>query len=180
MGLAFKKVFTKRTAKNVRCSSAILLLMVIFFIGLMACKTDENVVANDIEIEINDSSMTDSTNSRLIIKMDSKAFTATLLNNPTVTAFRSRLPMTVVMSELNGNEKLYNFSSNLPASASSPKTIRTGDLMLYGSNTLVLFYKTFSTPYSYTRLGRIDDTSGLADAVGAGNVTVTYELEQGK
>ncbi|HRI58226.1 MAG TPA: cyclophilin-like fold protein [Saprospiraceae bacterium] len=79
--------------------------------------------------------------------------------------------------DLNGNEKYVDLSRNLPADASNPGTIQTGDLMLYGSFTLVLFYKSFPTSYSYKKLGRIDDVTGLAAAVGSGNVTVTYELE---
>jgi hypothetical protein len=81
------------------------------------------------------------------------------------------------MVELNGNEKYLDLSPSLPINASNPGTIQVGDLMMYGSSTLVLFYKTFSTSYSYTRLGRIDDVTGLAVALGSGNVTVTFELE---
>ena len=123
------------------------------------------------------SNHTDTTSNQLIIKVGSSTFNATLLNNPAVTEFKQRLPLTVNMSELNGNEKLYRFSTNLPANASNPGTIQTGDLMLYGSNTLVLFYQTFSTTYSYTRLGRIDNPNGLAAALGSGSVTVTFQLE---
>ena len=83
---------------------------------------------------------------------------------------------------INGNETYYNLPKDpdagpLPASASNPGTIQTGDLTLYGSNTLVLFYKTFPTSYSYTRLGRVDNPLGLAAALGTGSVTVTFELE---
>jgi hypothetical protein len=118
------------------------------------------------------------TGSRMRIKIGTNTFTATLYDNATAAAFKSLLPMTINMVELNGNEKYFDLSGNLPTNAASnPRLIQSGDLMIYGSNTLVLFYETFSTSYSYTRLGRINDTKGLAAAVGSGNVTVTYELE---
>ena len=117
------------------------------------------------------------TGSKMLIKIGTNTFTATLYDDATAAAFKSLLPMTVNMVELNGNEKYFDLSGSLPTDASNPRIIQSGDLMIYGSNTLVLFYKAFSTSYSYTRLGRINDTKGLAAAVGSGNVTVTYELE---
>jgi hypothetical protein len=117
------------------------------------------------------------TGNKMRIKIGTKTFPATLYENATAAAFKSLLPMTVKMADLNGNEKYFDLSGNLPTNASNPRTIQSGDLMMYGSNTLVLFYKAFPTSYSYTRLGRINDTEGLAAAVGSGNVTVTYELE---
>jgi len=114
---------------------------------------------------------------KMKIKVGNHTFTATLYDNATTAAFKPMLPMTVNMVELNQNEKYVDLTKHLPTNASNPGTIQNGDLMLYGSNTLVLFYKTFSTSYSYTKLGRIDDVGELSDAVGSGNVTVTFELE---
>jgi hypothetical protein len=110
------------------------------------------------------------------IKIGAKTFIATLYDNETAAAFKSLLPMTIRMNELNGNEKYFDLSVSIPTNASNPRTIQSGDLMMYGSNTLVLFYKTFSTSYSYTKLGRINDAKGLAAAVGSGNVKITCEL----
>jgi hypothetical protein len=116
----------------------------------------------------------------LIITIAGKAFSATLSDNPTAAAFKALLPLSVSMSELNGNEKLYRLPARLPAQPSRPASIRSGDLMLYGENTVVLFYKSFATTYSYTRIGRIDDPAGLERAVGDGSVTVTFAARQTK
>jgi hypothetical protein len=111
------------------------------------------------------------------ITIGSGNFVAALEDNPTARAFRALLPLNVNMAELNGNEKYLKLSNDLPTNPSNPKTIQTGDLMLYGPRTLVLFYKSFPTAYEYTRIGRIKDTTGLAAAIGSASVKVTFEVE---
>lgn len=112
---------------------------------------------------------------RITIRVGDRAFVATLADNPAAAAFSTLLPLSLSMTELNGNEKFAELPSRLPTRASRPPSIRSGDLMLYGAETLVLFYKSFSTTYSYTAIGRIDDPAGLAAALGAGRVAVTFE-----
>ena len=112
------------------------------------------------------------------IIIGSKTFTATLADSETGEAFAALLPLSVTMNELNGNEKYHYLSSSLPTAAYQPGTIHAGDLMLYGNNYVVLFYETFNTSYSYTRLGVIDNPSGLAEALGVGNVSVRFENGQ--
>ncbi len=114
---------------------------------------------------------------KIKITVGTRHFTATCYTNATATAFSAQLPMTITMTELNGNEKYGDLPKALPTNASNPGTIENGDLMLYGSGTLVLFYKTFSTSYNYTRIGRIENPSGLAAALGSGNAKVTFEAE---
>lgn len=115
-------------------------------------------------------------NRNITIRVGDRSYAVTLENNATARAFSALLPMTVTINEMNGNEKYYYLSENLPTDNYRPGTIRNGDLMLYGSNCVVLFYETFSSSYSYTRIGQFDNPSGLASALGRGNVTVTFEI----
>lgn len=117
------------------------------------------------------------TNKMRVIVGD-KTFPATLADNITAEGFRELLPLTIDMNELNGNEKYHYFSNSFPVDESVPDMIHAGDIMLYGQNCLVLFYDTFATTYSYTRIGAINDPTGLAEALGNGLATVTFELAE--
>jgi hypothetical protein len=134
---------------------------------VFACDADTRGIADN----------NDTLSNQMKITIGTAVFTATLLDNETARAWKSMLPLTLNMSELNENEKYFHFPDDLPANASNPRTIHAGDLMLWGANSLVIFYETFSTSYSYTPIGSIDDPSGLALALGSGSVTVKFELE---
>lgn len=118
------------------------------------------------------------TGPKMNIKIGNSLFKATLYDNATSEAFKLLLPLTINMFELNGNEKYADLPRSLPKAAINPKTIEAGDLMLYGSSTFVLFYKTFSTSYRYTKIGRIDDVTGLIAALGTGDVNISFILQK--
>ena len=108
------------------------------------------------------------------IQINGKNFSATLEDNATARAFAERLPLEVDMTELNGNEKFFYIDADLPSDSERVGQIRAGDLMLFGSNCVVIFYKDFATSYSYTRLGKLDNPVDLEKILGAGNVRVTF------
>ena len=112
----------------------------------------------------------------IVLTVGNNSFSATLLNNETTSVFKELLPLTLDMNELNGNEKFFYLDNSLPTDSYQPGQINAGDLMLYGNNCLVLFYESFSSGYSYTRLGSADDPSGLAAALGRGNVEVSIQI----
>ena len=112
----------------------------------------------------------------ITIQVGSQSFKATIEDNPTSRAFIEKLSLSLEMQDLNGNEKFYYFAEELPSESISVDEIAAGDLMIYGSDCLVLFYESFATSYSYTRLGKIDEPTKLADTLGSGNVTIDFKL----
>jgi hypothetical protein len=111
---------------------------------------------------------------RMWIAIHGRRFAVTLADSTTARAFAAQLPLTMVMEELNGNEKHARLPTALPADAKRQGIIRAGDIMLYGDDTLVVFYAGFHSNYSYTRMGRVDDPSGLAQALGPAKARITF------
>lgn len=134
--------------------------------GLNLLKEGETTVVTDKEDE-----------PKLVLQIGTQTFPVTLEENDAAHELIKRLPMTLTMEELNGNEKYSYLSDPLPSTPSRPDTIRKGDIMLFGKDCLVLFYQTFSSSFSYTRLGSIDNPEGFENAVGGGGVTVTFYMK---
>ena len=111
---------------------------------------------------------------QITVTVNGTSFDAVLADSETGRAFAEMLPLTITMTELNGNEKYHYLDGSLPTDSYKPGTIEAGDLLLYGNNCVVLFYETFSSGYSYTRIGKLTSADGLKAAVGTGNVSVTF------
>lgn len=105
------------------------------------------------------------------VTIDGKNYSARLDTNDTAQSFARLLPQEFNMNELNGNEKYVYLDNTLPTDSYNPKHIEAGDIMLYNNNCLVIFYKSFDTSYSYTKIGHIDNLDNLEN----NSVNVKFE-----
>ena len=97
------------------------------------------------------------------VLIDNNEYNINLEDNETAKTFVNMLPQEYNMNELNGNEKYVYLNSSLPVDAINVGYINAGDVMLYGDNCLVIFYKSFKTSYSYTKIGHIDNLDDLGN-----------------
>jgi hypothetical protein len=165
----------------------ILALSMALLFPVYACSSDTNEQSIDVVVDLDEGeslfseeevdTMETDTRVGIEITIQNETFPVTLYDNEATKAFVEMLPMTLTMSELNGNEKYSYIENSLPTNAYNPSNINAGDLMLYGSNCLVLFYDSFSTQYSYTPLGKIDEPNSLAELAGNGDVEVTFSYK---
>lgn len=110
------------------------------------------------------------------VQVGDVVFSATLEENEAVSALMEMMresPVVIQMSDYSGFEKVGPLGTSLPAS-NSQTTTQAGDIVLYNGNQIVIFYG--SNSWSYTRLGHIDDLTGWEEALGSGDVTVTFSL----
>ena len=113
----------------------------------------------------------------MMVQVGGSTFTATLEENTAVDALVEMMeqePVTIQMSDYSGFEKVGPLGTSLPTS-NQQTTTQAGDIVLYQGNQIVMFYG--SNSWSYTRLGHIGDLTGWEEALGGGDVTVTFSLE---
>ena len=109
---------------------------------------------------------------KMNIQIDNKTFTVIVENNKTVKELYQKLPITLEMSDLNNNEKYCYLDFTLPTDSKSVKNIKKGDVMLFGNSCLVIFYKSFTTSYSYTKIGYIENPADIETALGRKDIKV--------
>ena len=158
--------------KKILLGILIVIMILVVTLIVINLKEGNNDTNQDRKINTSEEVDGDDLSMKINLTINGNNFTATLDDNETTRELLSRLPLEVSMSELNGNEKYYYFDESLPTNSYRPGNISTGDIMLYGNDCLVIFYEEFATPYSYTRVGKIDNVDNLKDALGNGNVNV--------
>ena len=151
----------------------LILGIIIYFAFFRNVNIEDNSMTDDnLDMEKGDENMSEVIN-EITININGVDFTATLEDNETARELVNRLPLNIEMNELNGNEKYYYFDESFPSNSSRIERIEKGDIMLYGSDCLVLFYESFNTSYSYTKIGKLDNPSGLDDVIGKDSIRVT-------
>ena len=118
---------------------------------------------NGLTWNLDDSIKESDTLNKVNVIINGNKYVADLEDNETVKEFINLLPNEFSMAELNGNEKYIYLDNNLPSNPVSVKHINKGDIMLYGDNCLVIFYKSFDTNYSYTKIGHIANLDDLGN-----------------
>ena len=166
-----------------RYGTLLLSFLILFLTGCAAHPDSAEEIQQETEIreeavQEEESSVVEEDGAEVFIRINDAVFEAETEDNETARAFLQLLPAELEMSELNGNEKYVYLDQKLPSASVNPGMIEAGDLMLYGNNCIVLFYETFQTSYSYTRIGRIRNPEGLKNALGSGSVHVSFETAE--
>lgn len=132
----------------------------------------EEVITWINSLNINNNS--NSKSAKLLI--DNTEYIITLEDNETVDALVNNMPLDLSMSNLNGNEFYSYLDFTLPTNSYNPGKINKGDIYLYGNNCLVIFYESFNTSYSYTKIGKLDNIEVLDNIKDKNNIIVSLEI----
>ncbi len=162
-----------------------LLLLTLF--GLIACgkqpklateTTSQSTTATTISETITDQKETEMT---LTLSINHETLPVTWENNNAVQSLKTKLTdqsLTVNLSAYGGFEQVGSLGFTLPSQDQQLRAT-SGDIMLYNSNNIVLFFG--SNSWSYTKLGHIDlSQSELDKLLNQDSVSITLSLSDAK
>lgn len=166
---------------------SIILLIILFLISLTSCgksnststpTTDEPSTTITAPSDDNQTTKEDETaNMELTLKIDGIEVDVIWADNDSVKALKNLAKdgLTIKMSKYGGFEQVGSIGSTLP-SADTRITTSPGDIVLYSSNQIVIFYD--SNTWSYTKLGHINlSKSELVELLGeVDSITITLNL----
>jgi hypothetical protein len=102
-------------------------------------------------------------------------FKCTFEENETTKELIKRFPLKMKMVDLNGTEKYHTLEEPLPVRIQPVDKVRYGDILLFQSRYLAVFYDTFDPVKQYSIVGKIDNPEQLREAVGTGSITALFE-----
>ncbi len=108
------------------------------------------------------------------ITIGQSTFSAELADTQAAKELTALLPLMLEMQDHLNNEKFAELPKTLSRQDQAVGRIEAGDIMLWGGDTLVVFYESFHSSYRYTKLGKIQNADKLKNAVGAGKVKMTF------
>lgn len=116
---------------------------------------------------------------KILLTVGDNSVSATLVDNNATQELINLLkegPISIQMNDYGGFEKVGILPQPLPTS-NTQTTAEPGDIMLYQGNNIVIFYG--SNSWSYTRLGKIDNTTSaeLSQFLKGDNITLTISLD---
>ena len=114
-------------------------------------------ISSDEDIVLVGSKPFDDMEKKVKVIIDDKEYEMILENNTTSYDLLSVIPLSITMNDLNNNEKYAYLSFSLNNLNDYTGKINKGDVMLYQSNCIVIFYKDFDTTYHYTKIGHINN-----------------------
>ena len=136
-----------------------LLIIIILTFTIIGCEKVE-LKPDKEPIEYNEELNRESDKTMKVI-INNKEYVLNLTTNKVVEEISNMLPLEVTMTDLHNNEKYVYLSEQFTTNEYNPKHIEKGDVMLFGNNCLVIFYKSFDTTFSYTKIGHIDNLEDL-------------------
>ena len=158
-----------------------LLLSVLMLLAVTAC-CERKTVPKTQPIENTQNSLTEETSDErtdtgMKMYINDKEIPVTWENNPSVSALKSNLQagdIVVSMSMYSNNEQVGPLDKSYPSN-DVQTTTNNGDIVLYRSDQIVLFYG--SNSWAYTRLGKMDlSKNEVVNLLSNGDVSIRLTL----